>query len=895
MDDAGRKIKVMVLSASLGKGGTERVFSLLLERLDRGRFAPELAVFAPPISYDVPEDVLVSLLSERVAPEFSVHINASDECIARDREGLEWMGATAARLTELVREREPDVILASPLWASIMALIASAGFPPSTRLVNIAGAPPSAWLSEHPQRELFSELIRTRLGRSDAVVAVANGVAEDLTRNFGIEPELITVVHTPANLAAVQELADEPLDDPSFADDVPVVLFVGRLERVKGLEYLLRAVATVIEHTPVRCVLVGEGAQQGYLHALVRHLGIGDSVRFVGRRDNPFSYMVAATVFVLPSLSEGMPNVLLEAMACGCPVIATDIEGGVVREVLEDGRCGVIVPLRDEGALAEAIIGLLGDAESRERYARAGKRRAADFDLPRIVKEFGDLLTAAVQGGPRLSLLPSEDRLVPLQHDQPEAAEARTIDEADGIIPPAPAPSVQGASGAASSDLSARLDSALVRRPFAALRSRISRMRPSRERCAPTSPVRVPEKSTKPRLMMLVPTLAAATDGSLTEILVRYLGARGYDVWLVTVFEAAECAPPLSAGHYPLRAYSGDARLDPVVVAGPQGEHHTRDVEWIAGTAAKAAGIASELGADVILADGYMTARLALIAKRNSALDIPVVVKVHEGPQAILSGAAGDLEATILRDHLGDADGVLAADPQSAVDVAEAFDGLRDRTEVLASERLVDTSAIMARSRDELPEHPWLASDIPFFLCVQEPDDESGILTVLRAAGASAPKAEFRVLVVLDGTTDIEAARALAFAEGVGSGRVDFLLGPEWSNRLLAKAVALVHPVAGPLVGATDAVVRAMAVGCPVISTALSETMLSLIGTAGPALIVRSGDALGLAEAMLQLLWDEEARDTLGSLGPERLRAHSLDGLAERVDTVLKRLCVGRP
>ena len=92
-------------------------------------------------------------------------------------------------------------------------------------------------------------------------------------------------------------------------------------------------------------MLVGDGSQRGYLEALVRQLGIAEHVRFLGEQTIPFKYMRRATMFVLPSLSEGMPNVLLEAMACGCPVIATDIAGGVVREVLEDGTCGLIVPL----------------------------------------------------------------------------------------------------------------------------------------------------------------------------------------------------------------------------------------------------------------------------------------------------------------------------------------------------------------------------------------------------------------------------------------------------------------------------------------------------------------------------------------------------------------------
>ena len=116
------------------------------------------------------------------------------------------------------------------------------------------------------------------------------------------------------------------------------MVFVGRLERVKGLEYLLQAIEKVAQTTQLRCVIVGDGSQRSYLEAAAKHLGLAETVHFVGEQANPYKYLSKATAFVLPSLSEGMPNVLLEAMACNCPIVATDIAGGVVRDILQDGR-----------------------------------------------------------------------------------------------------------------------------------------------------------------------------------------------------------------------------------------------------------------------------------------------------------------------------------------------------------------------------------------------------------------------------------------------------------------------------------------------------------------------------------------------------------------------------
>lgn len=384
----------MVLSASLGKGGTERVFSLLLERFNREVFAPELALFDHPIAYPIPDDVPVHVLSERPMAASRIVVPVPPELATRFADDCAWIGDAAARLAELVQERQPDVIVVSPAWASIMALVASVRFPESTRLINIVGGMTSYWLSENHHKDLFAYLISELFNRSDRVVAVSQGVGEDMRTQFGLDPALLSVIHTPANIASIETMSEEPLDDPAFSDGVPVVLAVGRLERVKGAEYLLRAIAKVAETTPVRCVLVGDGRQKGYLVALAKHLGISDRVFFAGSQANPFTFMRRATLLALSSLSEGMPNVLLEAMACGCPVVATDIEGGVTREVLEDGACGLIVPRADADALAEAISALLGDAELRSRLSREGKRRARDFDLPRIVTEFEDLIVA---------------------------------------------------------------------------------------------------------------------------------------------------------------------------------------------------------------------------------------------------------------------------------------------------------------------------------------------------------------------------------------------------------------------------------------------------------------------------------------------------------------------
>ena len=163
MPPEDRRIKVMVLSASLGKGGTERVFSLLLERFDRSVFAPELAVLTPPIAYPVPPDVQVHVLSERPEPAADIELPIDRAVIARFGAEASWTQLVVGRLVDLVSERRPDVILASPMSAAYFAMSATALFPAGTRLVAVAGGMTSTWLRGRPDREFVHALMRATI------------------------------------------------------------------------------------------------------------------------------------------------------------------------------------------------------------------------------------------------------------------------------------------------------------------------------------------------------------------------------------------------------------------------------------------------------------------------------------------------------------------------------------------------------------------------------------------------------------------------------------------------------------------------------------------------------------------------------------------------------------
>ncbi len=167
----------------------------------------------------------------------------------------------------------------------------------------------------------------------------------------------------------------------------PLVVAVSRLHRQKGLKYLLRAVPLIREEVPaVKVVVAGGGPLESRLTSEVRRLRIGESVALLGERKDVREVLAAADVFVLPSLWEGLPYVLIEAAALGKPIVATDIDG--VREVVRSGETGVLVPPRDPGRLAAALILLLRDQDLAGKLGERARRDIPPaFSLERMIRE----------------------------------------------------------------------------------------------------------------------------------------------------------------------------------------------------------------------------------------------------------------------------------------------------------------------------------------------------------------------------------------------------------------------------------------------------------------------------------------------------------------------------
>lgn len=307
-----------------------------------------------------------------------------------------------------LRRERPRVLISGISHANLVALWA----------VRLAGVRTPLIVTVHntmsqstPQRGRFAGGVWRQLFRSfypwaSSIVAVSRGAAEDLARSSGLPLERVEVLYNPVITPALMALARKAPDHPWLAPgQPPVVLGVGRLNPQKDFSTLIRAFAEVRRRREARLLILGEGEERSRLQALATELGVGDDVTLPGFTDNAMAYMAASRVFVLSSAWEGLPTVLIEALAAGARVVSTDCPSGP-REILQDGRLGTLVPVGNPAALAGAIIDALdrpSPAAPLEALAPFTLNMAVDNYL-RVIEsacgEPGAALTAAGDQGP---------------------------------------------------------------------------------------------------------------------------------------------------------------------------------------------------------------------------------------------------------------------------------------------------------------------------------------------------------------------------------------------------------------------------------------------------------------------------------------------------------------
>lgn len=407
--------RISILTPSLAGQGAERVaLTTAIGLTERGH---EIDVLLEKLIYHYPDDVPSGM---RI---FSLSCRYAD---ARTRTNLEHMPIILRPLVSgpppwriryphigiahRLRPGQLQLLLSTrlPRWAAGVAAYLDREQPDALLAVNTLSATAAALalqLTEHPVRVVAAlhNVLRTRrtLYRAsqsypyaDAVVGVSHGVTTEFGKIPGLESKRIHTIYNPVTLTSIAEKACEPvnhswLDNP----DSPVILAAGKLNKGKDFSTLLTAFARLLIQRPARLIILGQGRLRSGLLSLARRLRIAGHVDFPGFVENPYAFFAKADLFVLSSRYEAFSMVLIEAMACGCPVVSTDCDYGP-REILDEGKYGELVPVGDPETLSAAMNRALNGIPQRD----ALRKRASFFNVMNAIEQYEKLLLGERRG-----------------------------------------------------------------------------------------------------------------------------------------------------------------------------------------------------------------------------------------------------------------------------------------------------------------------------------------------------------------------------------------------------------------------------------------------------------------------------------------------------------------
>jgi glycosyltransferase involved in cell wall biosynthesis len=353
---------------SLNGGGAERAAVHILNNLPPDRWQRSMFLFSRTGPYLDEVDSSIQLENAEGRSRFS-QWNALRRFVARTR---------------------PQVVVSFLSYFSVLTATHAAGV--GARVVFNQQTPMSAFLADgdYPWRRGWRRLVfdlATRAGYAAAelIVTTSKGVADDLVSAFGVSRGKIAVVPNPVDLDAVREAARESID-PSHerAWQRPVIVAAGRLAEAKNYPLLIDAMAIVRERIDARLFILGTGDEEASIRGLIRERGLEQSITLCGFQKNPWKYIAKADLFALTSHYEGFGNVLIEAMACGVPVVATASAG--TRDIVRDGVDGLLVERHEPAAFADAMASLLTDDATRQRMSAAALTDAPRFALPHVAQ-----------------------------------------------------------------------------------------------------------------------------------------------------------------------------------------------------------------------------------------------------------------------------------------------------------------------------------------------------------------------------------------------------------------------------------------------------------------------------------------------------------------------------
>jgi glycosyltransferase involved in cell wall biosynthesis len=365
-----RRRKICFVLPSLAGGGAERAAVQILNALDGSAWDRSMYLFKREGPY-----------LDDVSSEVTVYAGTEQSRLGR------W-----AALRRFMRATRPEVVVSFLSYFTVLTAVRAAAV--GARVVFNQQTPMTAFLADgdYPwrsrwNRPLFAAATRAGYASADLIVTTSQGVADDLVNAFGVSRASVRVVHNPVDLVAVGVAAQEPIDPAHEAVwRHPVIVAAGRLAEAKNYPLLIEALALLRGRIAARLFILGQGDEERALRVLIAGRGLDEAVVLCGFQKNQWKYIARADVFALSSHYEGFGNVLVEAMACGVPVVATESDG--TREIVTTNHDGLLVDRHEPHAFAAALSLVLADDHLRQRMSQQAKEAASKFALPLVAAAY---------------------------------------------------------------------------------------------------------------------------------------------------------------------------------------------------------------------------------------------------------------------------------------------------------------------------------------------------------------------------------------------------------------------------------------------------------------------------------------------------------------------------
>ena len=368
---------VLILCTWLRKGGAERVLSLILKEFVKDKdLNIHLVMMEDGIEYDIPSNIKLVILSKTKKSGI--------------RKLLE-LPFVAWQVSKYIKKNNIDTVMSflyRPNYVNILSKFFGANH---NSIINIRSTT-SRYLNEGLLGKVNLFLIRKLFNKSDLIVSNSNGVDEDLKSLMDITTNT-KVIHNPVDIEFIESKKDICEDiDFNFESNVKYIISVGRLIPLKDNKDLIDAFYEIQKnHTNLELIFLGDGILKNSLIEYYISLGITQKVHFLGNVKNPFYYLNKSNLFVMNSKIEGFPNVLVEAMACGLPVISSDCKSGP-REILEDEKYGLLYPVGDVNVLIEKMKYYLYEDIDIKKIRLKSIDRLKDFGIKKIMKKYKEVI-----------------------------------------------------------------------------------------------------------------------------------------------------------------------------------------------------------------------------------------------------------------------------------------------------------------------------------------------------------------------------------------------------------------------------------------------------------------------------------------------------------------------